>query len=53
MICLACGRKVSQRYGFGDKRSHFKGCPAVYGVNSVVTDRRIIRKEVTSNGRSG
>ena len=40
MVCLVCGRKISSRYGFGDKRSHFKGCPQVYGINSVITDKR-------------
>jgi hypothetical protein len=35
MICLICGHKTN-KFGFGDKRSHVKGCPMVYTIKAVL-----------------
>lgn len=34
MICLACGHKIG-KWGFGDRRSHFRGCPMVSPPKSI------------------
>ena len=26
MVCLACGHKISKKYGFSSTKSHFKEC---------------------------